>query len=89
MIGECSCSCDEGILVEGAFWLMEIDIGELASTLALGAAASETRETTIVGGLNPDSREQFGQPVMTREEEDGISVALDPKYDWVPSGLHS
>nr|GEU93543.1 hypothetical protein [Tanacetum cinerariifolium] len=22
---------------------------------------------------------------MRREEDDGISVALDPKYDWVPS----
>ncbi|GKE70659.1 hypothetical protein Tco_1528731, partial [Tanacetum coccineum] len=29
---------------------------------------------------SPDTREQFGQPVKTREEEkDGISVALDPQ----------
>ncbi|GJY24648.1 hypothetical protein Tco_0398306 [Tanacetum coccineum] len=28
---------------------------------------------------SPDIKEQFGQPVMTREEDDGISVALDPQ----------
>ncbi|GJR61263.1 hypothetical protein Tco_1503425 [Tanacetum coccineum] len=28
---------------------------------------------------SPDTREQSGQPVMTREEDDGISVALDPQ----------
>nr|GFA94020.1 retrovirus-related Pol polyprotein from transposon TNT 1-94 [Tanacetum cinerariifolium] len=39
MIGECFCSCDEGILDE-ASWLIEINIGESANTLALGAAAS-------------------------------------------------
>ncbi|GKB61799.1 hypothetical protein Tco_0917985, partial [Tanacetum coccineum] len=27
----------------------------------------------------PDTREQSGQPVMTREEDNGISVALDPQ----------
>ncbi|GKD95571.1 hypothetical protein Tco_1379468, partial [Tanacetum coccineum] len=28
---------------------------------------------------SPNTREQSGQPIMTREEEDGISVALDPQ----------
>ncbi|GKC86736.1 hypothetical protein Tco_1147385 [Tanacetum coccineum] len=28
---------------------------------------------------SPDTREQSGQPVMTREEDDRISVALDPQ----------
>ncbi|GJQ97838.1 hypothetical protein Tco_0008977 [Tanacetum coccineum] len=29
--------------------------------------------------VSPDTGEQSGQPVMTREEDDGISVALDPQ----------
>ncbi|GKC39441.1 hypothetical protein Tco_1051825 [Tanacetum coccineum] len=29
--------------------------------------------------VSPVTREQSGQPVMTREEDDGISVALDPQ----------
>ncbi|GJT05789.1 hypothetical protein Tco_0840251 [Tanacetum coccineum] len=28
---------------------------------------------------SPDTKVQSGQPVMTREEDDGISVALDPQ----------
>ncbi|GJS64548.1 hypothetical protein Tco_0890956 [Tanacetum coccineum] len=32
---------------------------------------------------SPDIKEQFGQPVMTREEDDGISVALDPQWEVV------
>ncbi|GKF31038.1 hypothetical protein Tco_0100836, partial [Tanacetum coccineum] len=28
---------------------------------------------------SPDTREQSGQPVMTREEDNEISVALDPQ----------
>nr|GFC85395.1 hypothetical protein [Tanacetum cinerariifolium] len=28
---------------------------------------------------SPDTREQYGQPVMKREEDDGISIALDPQ----------
>ncbi|GJU66015.1 hypothetical protein Tco_1252274 [Tanacetum coccineum] len=28
---------------------------------------------------NPDTREQSGKPVTTKEEEDGIYVALDPQ----------
>ncbi|GKE45703.1 hypothetical protein Tco_1472987, partial [Tanacetum coccineum] len=28
---------------------------------------------------SPDTRVLSGQPVMTREEDDGISVALDPQ----------
>nr|GEX58281.1 hypothetical protein [Tanacetum cinerariifolium] len=35
-----------------------------------------------------DTRVQSGQPVMIREEDDGISVAMDPKYDWVPSDFN-
>nr|GEZ66930.1 reverse transcriptase domain-containing protein [Tanacetum cinerariifolium] len=31
------------------------------------------------GNPIPDTREQSGQPVMTREEDDGISEALDPQ----------
>ncbi|GKB82481.1 hypothetical protein Tco_0949376, partial [Tanacetum coccineum] len=27
----------------------------------------------------PDTREQSGQPVMTREEDEGIYIALDPQ----------
>ncbi|GJS28678.1 hypothetical protein Tco_0489298 [Tanacetum coccineum] len=34
MIGDCSCSCDEGILVDGASWSMEVDTGESANTSA-------------------------------------------------------
>ncbi|GJS92991.1 hypothetical protein Tco_0799959 [Tanacetum coccineum] len=33
--------------------------------------------------VSPDTREQSVQPVMTREEEDGISVALDPQEDGI------
>ncbi|GJU73634.1 hypothetical protein Tco_1265039, partial [Tanacetum coccineum] len=28
---------------------------------------------------SPDTKEQSGQPVMTRKEDDGIFVALDPQ----------
>ncbi|GKF83527.1 hypothetical protein Tco_0245183, partial [Tanacetum coccineum] len=31
---------------------------------------------------SPDTRVQSGQPVMTREEDDGISVALDSLLHW-------
>nr|GFC28404.1 copia protein [Tanacetum cinerariifolium] len=40
MIGECSCACDEGILVDGGSWLTDIDTRESANTSALGAATS-------------------------------------------------
>nr|GEY75352.1 hypothetical protein [Tanacetum cinerariifolium] len=36
---------------------------------------------------SPDTREQSGQPVMTREEDDGISVALDPQMASKQFGL--
>ncbi|GJX87315.1 hypothetical protein Tco_0339329 [Tanacetum coccineum] len=33
----------------------------------------------VIGLRNPDTKEKFRQPVMTREEDDGISVTLDPQ----------
>nr|GEV08242.1 retrovirus-related Pol polyprotein from transposon TNT 1-94 [Tanacetum cinerariifolium] len=66
-----------------ASWSIDIDTRESAKSTALGAAATGIRETTIDGGLkyssNIDTKEQSGQPVMTREEDNGISVALDPQ----------
>nr|GEX02967.1 copia protein [Tanacetum cinerariifolium] len=55
MIGECSCSCVDGILVDGASWSMEVHKGESAKTTALRAVASRTRETTIDVGLKYSS----------------------------------
>ncbi|GKE10694.1 hypothetical protein Tco_1414245, partial [Tanacetum coccineum] len=37
-------------------------------------------------GQSTNTKEQSGQPVMTREEEDGISVALDPQWEVVLLG---
>nr|GEV15766.1 reverse transcriptase domain-containing protein [Tanacetum cinerariifolium] len=51
MFGECSCSCVDGILVDGASWSIDVDIGELAKSIALYAASTGTGDTTIVGGL--------------------------------------
>ncbi|GJT71367.1 hypothetical protein Tco_1030653 [Tanacetum coccineum] len=51
MFGECSCSYVDGILIDGAFSSMEVDIGESAKTTALGATASYTRETAMDGGV--------------------------------------
>ncbi|GJX56880.1 hypothetical protein Tco_0286777 [Tanacetum coccineum] len=51
LIEECSCSCVDGILVDGASWLIDIDTGESAKSTALGAATTGTGETTIVGVL--------------------------------------
>nr|GEW91506.1 hypothetical protein [Tanacetum cinerariifolium] len=83
MLEECSCSCVDGVLDDGAFWSIDVDTRELAKSTALGAATNGTGETSIDGGLkyssNIDTKEQSGQPVMTREEDDGISVALDPQ----------
>nr|GEZ30658.1 uncharacterized mitochondrial protein AtMg00810-like [Tanacetum cinerariifolium] len=41
MIGECFCSCDVGILIDGASWLMKIDTRESANTSALGFRQEE------------------------------------------------
>ncbi|GJU34894.1 hypothetical protein Tco_1183248 [Tanacetum coccineum] len=79
MIKRCSWSCDEGILVEGVSWLMEIDTGESANTSALGAAASGTGETIIVGGLKSHIQSTIGQAVMTEKKMMEIAVALDPQ----------
>nr|GEW16607.1 hypothetical protein [Tanacetum cinerariifolium] len=55
MVGECSCSCVDGILVDGASWSMEVDTGESAKSTTLGAAATGSGETRIVGGLKYSS----------------------------------
>nr|GEV12081.1 hypothetical protein [Tanacetum cinerariifolium] len=52
MVRECSCSCVDVIIVDGASWSIDVDTGELAKSTALGAAASGTGEVEIVGGLN-------------------------------------
>ncbi|GJW26827.1 hypothetical protein Tco_0040638 [Tanacetum coccineum] len=44
--------------------------------IALGVSKGAERLSIII---SPDTRVQSGQPVMTREEDDGISVALDPQ----------
>nr|GEU73077.1 retrovirus-related Pol polyprotein from transposon TNT 1-94 [Tanacetum cinerariifolium] len=63
--------------------IVMINAGESVKSTALGASATGSGETIIVRGLkyssNIDTREQSGQLVMTREEEDEISVALDPQ----------
>ncbi|GKB53381.1 hypothetical protein Tco_0904134, partial [Tanacetum coccineum] len=43
--------CDDGILDDGASWSMDVDTCESAISTALGAVATGTGETTIVGGL--------------------------------------
>nr|GEV61328.1 integrase, catalytic region, zinc finger, CCHC-type, peptidase aspartic, catalytic [Tanacetum cinerariifolium] len=52
IIRECSCSCVDGILVDGVSRLIDVDTGDSVVSIVLGAAATETVETTIVGGLN-------------------------------------
>nr|GFA74836.1 retrovirus-related Pol polyprotein from transposon TNT 1-94 [Tanacetum cinerariifolium] len=56
MLGECSCSCIDGILTDGASWSIDVDTGESAKSTALGAAAIGTRETSNVGGLKYSSK---------------------------------
>nr|GEW72231.1 hypothetical protein [Tanacetum cinerariifolium] len=51
----CSCSCVDGILVDGASWSIDVDTGESATSTALGAAATGIGETTIVGALKYSS----------------------------------
>nr|GEX29895.1 reverse transcriptase domain-containing protein [Tanacetum cinerariifolium] len=46
--------------------------GEVGTIMSLGESI-----------MSLDTREQSGQPVMTKEEDDGISVALDPQDDLV------
>nr|GEW71896.1 hypothetical protein [Tanacetum cinerariifolium] len=83
MLGECSFSSVDEILVDGLSWSIDVDTEESAKSTALGAAATGTEDTAIVGGLkyssNIDTTEQSRQPVMTREEDDEIYVALDPQ----------
>ncbi|GJS27248.1 hypothetical protein Tco_0487868 [Tanacetum coccineum] len=67
MFGECSYSCVDGILVDGESWSMEANIGESAKTTALGAAATGTEETTIVGGLNLDLELAFISETNSRK----------------------
>nr|GEW84003.1 hypothetical protein [Tanacetum cinerariifolium] len=55
MIGECSCFCDDGVLDDGTSWSMEVNTGESAKSVSLGAAAIGTEETAIVEGLNYSS----------------------------------
>nr|GEY40246.1 RNA-directed DNA polymerase, eukaryota, reverse transcriptase zinc-binding domain protein [Tanacetum cinerariifolium] len=52
---ECSCSCVDGILVDGASWLIDVDTGELTKSTALGAASTGTGETALDGGLKYSS----------------------------------
>nr|GEY41651.1 hypothetical protein [Tanacetum cinerariifolium] len=51
MFGEFSCSCVDGILVDGASWSIDVDTRESAKSTALGAASTGTGETTIDGGV--------------------------------------
>nr|GFA67782.1 hypothetical protein [Tanacetum cinerariifolium] len=50
MFGECSCSCVDGILADGASWSIDVDTGESAKSTALGAAMTRIREIAIDGG---------------------------------------
>ncbi|GKB84518.1 hypothetical protein Tco_0956790 [Tanacetum coccineum] len=43
-MGNCSCSCVDRILVDGASWSIEVDTCESAKSTALGASATGTRE---------------------------------------------
>ncbi|GKA93026.1 hypothetical protein Tco_0815012 [Tanacetum coccineum] len=45
-------SCVDGILVNGASRLINVDTGDSVVSTALGAATTGTRETTMVGGLS-------------------------------------
>ncbi|GJX26808.1 hypothetical protein Tco_0233104 [Tanacetum coccineum] len=51
MFGDCSCSCVDGILVDGASWSTKVDTSESAKSIAHGIAATSTGETELVGGL--------------------------------------
>nr|GEV31591.1 hypothetical protein [Tanacetum cinerariifolium] len=55
MFRECSCSCVNEILVDGAYWSINVDTRESAKSTALGAATTGTRETTNVRGLKYSS----------------------------------
>nr|GEU91260.1 putative reverse transcriptase domain-containing protein [Tanacetum cinerariifolium] len=55
MLGECFCSCVDGILVHGASWSIDVDTEESAKSTALGATARVTGDTSIVGGLKYSS----------------------------------
>ncbi|GJV49502.1 hypothetical protein Tco_1439714, partial [Tanacetum coccineum] len=55
IIRECSCSYDDGILVDGASWPIDVDTGESAKSTALGATATRTGKTSIIGGLKYSS----------------------------------
>nr|GEV98135.1 hypothetical protein [Tanacetum cinerariifolium] len=48
-------SCVDGMLNDGASWSIDVDKGKSAISTALGAAATRTIETTIVGGLKYSS----------------------------------
>ncbi|GJU94900.1 hypothetical protein Tco_1319656 [Tanacetum coccineum] len=75
---ECSCSCVDGILVDGASWSIDVETGESAKSPAHGALATGTGELAIVRGLkyssnmgwNKRSQSSLGgglQVVMTRD----------------------
>nr|GEX59317.1 copia protein [Tanacetum cinerariifolium] len=59
MFGECSCSCIDGILDDGASWSIDVDTGESAKSTALGTVVTGTGETAIVRGLKYSSNIGF------------------------------
>ncbi|GKA12561.1 hypothetical protein Tco_0692107 [Tanacetum coccineum] len=46
---------ENGLLVDGASWLIEVDTGEPVGLACLGAAATGTGKTTLEGGLKNSS----------------------------------
>ncbi|GJX58100.1 hypothetical protein Tco_0289490 [Tanacetum coccineum] len=58
---ECSYSCVDGILDDGSSWSMDVDTVESAILIALGATATETVKTSIVGGLKYSSNKGWNK----------------------------
>nr|GEW53659.1 hypothetical protein [Tanacetum cinerariifolium] len=54
-IRECSCSCVDGILIDGLSRSIDVDTGDSVVSTALNAAATRTVETVVVGGLKYSS----------------------------------
>nr|GFB34828.1 hypothetical protein [Tanacetum cinerariifolium] len=55
MFTQSSCSRDDGTLVDGASWSIDVDTCESTKSTSLGASATGTGETAIVGGLKYSS----------------------------------
>ncbi|GJS34828.1 hypothetical protein Tco_0533210 [Tanacetum coccineum] len=79
MFRECSCSYVDGILVDGAFWLMDLTQENRLKPQLSEQQLLELEKQQLMESESPNTREQSGQPVMIREEDDRITVALDPQ----------